>query len=172
MDSMKKISILCILIGLAATSAMGRKVRVKHKIDTHKSTVSTDTMSDYANVSLAPDSVGWEDAVSKINLYGFDKTVNSSKESLFAVNGLDSCAIAEMTLDIVYLDMKGRQLHRMEVSLDCDIPAGETRRVDFPSWDSQKAFYYHKSAAPKKQATPFSVKVSLKSLTLIPNPDP
>lgn len=163
---MKKAFFLGVIIAVVTVSAAGRRVRVKHKIDSRKSSLEI-VMAVEAKLShMTPDSIGWKDAADKISFYGFDKTVNSNKESLFVVNGLDSCDVVGMTLDVTYLDMKGRQLHRRDVERDCDIPSGETRRIDFPTWDTQKAFYYHKSSAPKKQATPFNVKVSLKSLRI------
>lgn len=102
-----------------------------------------------------------------IRFYGFDKTVGSSMESFFISNGLDD-AISELEIDITYTDMKGRQLHRRSVKLDCSIPPKETMRTDIKSWDTQKSFYFHQSVKPKRQATPFAVKIDLLSVTLSP----
>ena len=99
-----------------------------------------------------------------VRFYGFDKTSGSSSESFFVVNGL-GCGITGMKVEITYLDMKGRQLHRREAEFDCDIPAGETRRQDIRTWDIQKAFHFHKSAQPRRQSTPFDVKIRLKGLS-------
>lgn len=101
----------------------------------------------------------------KIRFYGFDKTVTSQKESFFISNGLDK-TLTGVEVEITYFDMKKRQLHQRLVPVECEIPPGETRRVDVKSWDSQKAFYFHQSAAPRRQATPFDVRLRLKSVTL------
>ena len=101
----------------------------------------------------------------KIRFYGFDKTVTSQKESFFISNRLDRQAAA-FEIEITYFDMQHRQLHQRLVQVECEIPPGETRRVDVKSWDTQKAFYFHQSAAPRRQATPFDVRLRLKSLSL------
>lgn len=96
----------------------------------------------------------------KVRFYGFDKTVTSTKESFFIVNGLED-SLKRIGLEITYLDTKGRQLHRREVEFDCDIPSNETRRCDIATWDLQKSFYYKLSAKPRRQATPFDVELRL-----------
>ncbi|MDE6342806.1 MAG: hypothetical protein K2K93_10850, partial [Muribaculaceae bacterium] len=102
----------------------------------------------------------WRDMEKAIRFYGFDKTATSGVESFFIINGLDS-TLMKIGVDILYLDMKGRELHRRECLIDCTVPARETRRVDVKTWDTQRSFYYHKSARPKRQATPFDVKIEL-----------
>ncbi|MDE6785936.1 MAG: hypothetical protein K2J46_02710, partial [Muribaculaceae bacterium] len=69
-----------------------------------------------------------------------------------------------MEIEITYFDMQGRQLHKRTVPLSVNVPPHETIRTDIKSWDTQKSFYYHKSAKPKRQATPFNVKLRLLSL--------
>lgn len=101
----------------------------------------------------------------KIRFYGFDKTANSSTESFFISNRTDS-TLRKVILDILYLDMQGRQLHRRDVRFECEIPCGETKRQDVKSWDTQKSFYYYQSAKPRRQATPFKVKLELKGAVL------
>lgn len=107
-----------------------------------------------------PDSIA-----SKIRFYGFDKTVSSTLESFFIVNGLED-KISALDIDIMYLDSEGRMLHNRSVTLECDLPAGETRRYDIKSWDTQKSFYFHQSVKPRRQATPFYVKMELKAIRI------
>lgn len=116
-------------------------------------------------VSFSSDSITFmEKVLPAIRFYGFDKTITSNLESFFISNGLDK-EISKMEVAITYFDMKGRQLHKRTVTLDCDLPAGQTKRYDVRSWDTQRSFYFHQSVKPKRQATPFSVKIDLLSIT-------
>lgn len=105
-----------------------------------------------------------------IRFYGFDKTVNSGSESFFIVNGTDS-TVVRMRIEITYYDMQKRQLHQRTAEFDCEIPPHETRRKDIRTWDTQKAFYFHQSARPRRQATPFDVTTVLKSVSFKEGPD-
>lgn len=148
-------------------TAEARKIRTKHSIPKRaEKGVAAKEAEQPTCISMATDSIAFCDSIRPaIRFYGFDKTVNSSVESFFISNGLKS-ALSGLEIRITYTDMKGRQLHRRTVRIDTPIPDGETMRTDVKSWDTQKSFYYHKSVRPKRQATPFDVKVELLSVTL------
>lgn len=156
--------ILSIILSIPVVEA--RKIKTKHSIPK----VSTSTINK-ANegegiLILTTDSMEFDEKIKPaIRFYGFDKTATSNLESFFISNSLDS-EISGMEIQITYFDMQGRQLHKRKVCIDCSIPAGETMRTDIKSWDTQKSFYFHKSAKPKRQATPFTVKIELLSITL------
>lgn len=156
-------------LSLVFTSAEARKIRTKHSIPkayTAASSAETSEQSDTKTVSMASDSIVFCDSIRPlIRFYGFDKTVTGNKESFFVSNSLDR-EIIGMEIDITYTDMKGRQLHKRTVHLDSKLPTGETRRYDISSWDTQKSFYFHRSVKPRRQATPFDVKLELISVTL------
>lgn len=88
---------------------------------------------------------------------GFDKNRNSSVESFFITNNTDR-TLTGVTLYIEYLTPEGRQLHKKFLKLDCRIPAGETRKADIKSWDTQRSFYYIKSNPGRNGGTPFDVR--------------
>lgn len=95
----------------------------------------------------------------RITLRGYEKTRDATQESLFATNNAAK-TLTLLCLAIEYRDEKGRQLHRREVRIPCEIPTGETRLLNFPSWDKQHTFYYRHSPAPKRaQASPYDVKI-------------
>lgn len=95
----------------------------------------------------------------RITLRGYEKTRDATQESLFGTNN-SSKTLTLLCLAIEYRDEKGRQLHRRTVKIPCQIPAGETRLLNFPSWDKQHTFYYRHSPAPKRaQASPYDVKI-------------
>lgn len=156
--------------------AGARKIRTK--LPTKYTTVEVEKdvfkdsigQSQFITIEENDSTCNFDEIKEKIRFYGFDKTVTSPKESFFISNRLDKQATA-FEIEITYFDMQHRQLHQRLVQVECEIPPGETRRVDVKSWDTQKAFYFHQSAAPRRQATPFDVRLSLKSLTLIPTTD-
>lgn len=147
-------------------SVQARKIKTRHSITkvTAKA-LEQETSGRDKIFSAASDSILFCDSIRPaIRFYGFDKTVGSNMESFFITNGSD-ISIKRMEIEIIYTDMKGRQLHKRTHSLDCDFPAGETQRFDIKSWDTQKSFYFHQSVKPKRQATPFNVKINLLSVT-------
>lgn len=162
-------------IGLCAILVMpgaeARKIKTKHSIPKKSQTSPKETpeAAQDSIISISSDSITFvEKILPAIRFYGFDKTATSNLESFFISNGLDK-DLRKMEVVITYFDMKGRQLHKRTVTLDCDLPAGETKRYDIKSWDTQRSFYFHKSAKPKRQATPFTAKITLLSITLSEN---
>lgn len=107
------------------------------------------------------------DSIAGLSLYGYDKPLNASAESFYAVNGSGS-DIVMLTVEFTYFDMKGRQLHKAEHTLRCDIPAGETRKLSVPTWDRQHSLYYYKSTVPRRSATPYSVTHVIKAAGIMP----
>ena len=160
--------IIPLILGLLfiAPSIKARKIKTKHSI--HKVSEKTSKAGSSENsdsiISLTTDSLTFVEKIRPdIRFYGFDKTATSSVESFFISNALDS-EIIGMDILITYFDMQGRQLHKRNVSLDVIVPPHETVRTDIKTWDTQKSFYFHQSAKPKRQATPFTAKITLISI--------
>lgn len=97
-----------------------------------------------------------------IAVAGFEKPLRVNKESVF-VSNKSSRELLAISLDIIYMDMQGRMLHRVARTLDVLIPPGETRRVEFPSFDTSSLFYYHLSPSSSRavSATPFDVNITV-----------
>lgn len=94
---------------------------------------------------------------SDICLSGYDKPLNSRKESLFVSNRLPH-EITALEIRLTYSDMADRMLHETVREIRADIPGGTTRRIEFPSWDRQNSFYYHKGRKPRvDNVTPYKV---------------
>ena len=91
-----------------------------------------------------------------IAISGYDKPLSAHNETFFATNKGDK-TIKAINITLNYFDRKKRQLHSATITVDCTIPPGETRLLSIKSWDKQKSFYYHLSAKPRRQATPYSV---------------
>lgn len=100
----------------------------------------------------------------KIVVSGYEKTLRSAKES-FLVTNESTDTIHELGATIDYLDLEGRQLHRRRLTLTVADPMGpgETRLLEFKSWDSQKVWYYRLSEPPrtKGQATPYDIRIRI-----------
>lgn len=87
---------------------------------------------------------------------GFDKEANSNIESFLLVNN-SSKTITGFEVKIDYLDMKDRMFHSRTIRESCDIPAGESRKIDINGWDKQHTYYYYLGNQPRRVATPFKV---------------
>ena len=95
-----------------------------------------------------------------IEISGYDKPLNSKKETFFATNRGES-TIVSIGITLNYFDNQKRQLHKVSKTINCSIPPSETRLLSIPSWDKQNSFYYHRSVQPRRQATPYSVTHSI-----------
>ena len=95
-----------------------------------------------------------------LKISGYDKPLNSHKETFFVTNNGEH-AIVGINITFNYFDNQNRQLHSATRHINCTIPPGETRQLSISSWDKQKSFYYHRSAKPRRQATPYRLTHSI-----------
>lgn len=103
-----------------------------------------------------------------IKLSGYDKPLASRVESLFVTNVLNR-DICSLEITLTYTDMQGRTLHEATRRVRADVPAGTTRRVQFPSWDTQNSFYYRLSRRPRTaNVTPYDVTCRVVRCILLP----
>lgn len=110
-----------------------------------------------------PNDTFWSPPRDSVGVSGFEKTLRSSRESMYITNNTLS-DVAGAGITITYNDMDGRMLHKVSHDIDVDIPYGETRMVDIPSFDRQGLYYYYLSPLPVRanRATPFKVDVEVK----------
>lgn len=107
-----------------------------------------------------------------VRLSGYDKPLGSRVESLFVSNRLDRDIIA-LEITLTYRDLQGRTLHEATRRVRADIPAAATRRIQFPSWDTQNSFYYRHSRRPRTaNVTPYDVTCTVRSCILAPPSSP
>ncbi|MCD8386781.1 MAG: hypothetical protein LUD17_07795 [Bacteroidales bacterium] len=101
------------------------------------------------------------DCTDSLRLSGYEKTLRSSYETLFATNLCAADTIKGVGLTIEYMDASGRQLHQRQVEAREVIPPGQTRQLRFASWDKQKVWYYERSAPARVSsgATPYQISV-------------
>lgn len=98
---------------------------------------------------------------------GFDKPASSAKETFLITNNSDT-EIVGLLLEITYLDLQGRMIHRRNSDITVSIPPAETRMVELPTFDVQKSLYYKESNPPSryKSSIPFDVRISVKEIYL------
>lgn len=96
----------------------------------------------------------------QFRLSGYDKPLRSTSETVFVTNNSDIDIIG-LELTTEYYDMQGRMLHKQTRRIAIDLPAGETRKVDYPTWDRQQAFYFHTSKRGRSAGTPYNVRQSV-----------
>lgn len=154
----------CLVILLAlflyVTHLDGKKIKTGFPIQKEK----TNSKKNRGNTSYCDD-VSWgkervfNDSISQgeiINFAGYEKEINSNKET-FLIQNKSSDNFTGYKVRIIYLDMKDRMLHSRTVSGKCNVPAGETRKIDIASWDNQHTYYYYLGNEPKKVAIPYKV---------------
>lgn len=91
-------------------------------------------------------------------LYGYDKPLRSSQESMF-VSNRSADTVRSLQIETEYFDMQNRQIHKRTLEVEAVVPPGETRQVNFRSWDRQQSYYYFESTRPKRAtATPYKVR--------------
>lgn len=103
-----------------------------------------------------PDSITADTA--DIKFSGYDKPLRATKETVFITNNSPHRLIA-VSFITQYVDTSGRQLHSISRKVAVDIPSGETRRIDFKSWDVQKSFYFVGSRRPRTSAIPYNIRI-------------
>lgn len=96
-----------------------------------------------------------------IGLYGYEKAQQSTKEAFFVINHTDR-VISSLTFSISYYNERGEMLHSRTETVRCDIPATETRKVEFKSWDSQKLWHYVGSLAHHNDfSNPYDIRIHI-----------
>lgn len=106
-----------------------------------------------------------------VRFSGYDKPNRAVRETFFVTNNLpDSVTIVKIDVEFTYTDMQGRMLHSQPHTIECDIPAGQTRKLSVRSWDSNNAFHYYRSTPPqRRQSTPYKVTSKVTSAIALPN---
>lgn len=104
-----------------------------------------------------------------LRFVGYDKAASITRETVHVINN-GPVHVSGVKVKLTYRDLSGHMLHSREITLWTDVPAGETRKVDFTTWDPQNSFHYYKSAKPRKESTPYTI--TLKPLSwLVPRED-
>lgn len=152
-----------VLSAICCPCAFARRMRLKVKPEPVDTTAMTEGSFTVCSPCV-PCNDGY--SIEQAQITGFDKRAEAVVESFFVTNTTDRRLVG-MDFTLTYYTLDNRMLHSRHVEIDCDIPAGETRKFDIKSFDRQKSFYYHKSQAPaRRQATPFRISLQIGCLHL------
>ena len=153
-----KIVVLSFVFATSPLSLHSKKTTIKLKAPKEKVTTFKKN-----HRKTAKDKEEFTEIAKKLTFTGYDKKAGASTETFFINNGSDK-TIKSIELEITYLGSGGKQLHKREVEIEEEIPAGETRKIDIQSWDKQKHFHYVKSDAGKNGSAPYTVRFKIKSI--------
>lgn len=98
-----------------------------------------------------------------LDITHYEKRLSSGKESFRIVNRSEY-ALLGMKLEITYTDASGEMLHKRTESVTAEVPPGEGRIVEIPTFDKRHSYYYKEGAPPRSGGTPYDV--SFKPLAL------
>lgn len=155
-----RIPILLIISLVAATADCDARRRATTRRNVSVRSASGPAATPAVDTIIGPDS-------SAIRLYGYDKPLRSNRETVFITNSGDR-DINSVSITTQYLDTKGREFHEVKRRVYVEIPAGSTRKVDYPSWDRQQSFYYVGSKRPRTSGTPYDVRQSVDTVFAAP----
>lgn len=163
---MREFWLICLfLLVTGSIPAEGRKVRNTFRIEKETSKPKANkaeipgyriALTEAGGSDTSEEKKKLTDELGECTFSGYDKELNSSKES-FLLTNRSSKVITGFVVRIDYQDMEGRMLHSRLIEESCVLPPGETRRFDIKSWDSQHTYYYFLGNEPKKVATPYKV---------------
>lgn len=145
----------CIYMSAQRVSTIRRPLKVRP--EAYSSSLRSDNETIYGDTVAAP--------IKFLSFCGYEKSLRSSKETLFISNNSDSTVTA-VIFTISYIDTSARKIHTRKVRHNGEIPPRETRRIDIPSWDTQKTYYYLKGETPRKSATPYDITIDADSVLI------
>lgn len=116
----------------------------------------SDVVSERGAQSAPFDTVAVPDGM--VRFSGYEKSLRATRETVF-ISNLSAREVARVAFRVTYYDVQGRQIHVARHNIYAPVPPGETRRLDFPTWDRQYTFYYVGSPRPRVSATPYSVRI-------------
>lgn len=143
-------AILLFSITLAGSLSAQRHNTIRKGLKVDRGVLTSGVISDALDTVAA--------SVDSVKFTGYEKTLRATRETVFVTN-LAAREIDRLIFTVTYLDTQGRVLHRARKNLYGGIPPGETRKMDFPTWDRQFAFYYIGSPRPRVSARPYNVRI-------------
>ena len=103
-----------------------------------------------------------------LTISGYEKPLRSTRETLHITNNDTVRTLRSVSIDIIYTDIDGTQIHRRTVDLSLEIPPGETKMIAFKSWDVQNRFFYSGGPKPRIAAYPYTIRITPLSAVYLP----
>lgn len=146
--------ILFMLLGVATVDAQ-RTTRHRLKVETSEPVDTLSQLFEELDTLRLPGDL--------VSVSGYEKPLMSRRESFHLTNASEY-DIVELTAVISYLDFQDKELHKREVNIIADVPAGSTRLLTFPSWDTQNMFYFDGGPVPRRQAYPYHIALTISEI--------
>lgn len=153
---------IILALGMAASDAEARKVTTRLKAPT-----ATKEQRRESRKVTARNAEEFDTVRKNLTFVGYDKKTSAAKETFFVDNSSDT-SLSSLELEISYYNPTGRLIHKRKVEIKENFQSKETRKVDIPSWDTQKSFHYEKSVPSTKGSTPYTVKFKVVSFIKAP----
>jgi hypothetical protein len=150
---MKRILLLMAVVVAMGVCAKQRSTRQKLRAEPLPATVEA---------TAAADTLRGDTVANIVRVSGYEKPLRSRHETMMLTNNDSTITVTAVQLEITYLDMQGRALHKRTATAATTLPPGATRLIDLKSWDVNMLFYYHLNAPTRttSQGTPYRVTVS------------
>ncbi|MCM1005970.1 MAG: hypothetical protein NC402_06725 [Prevotella sp.] len=139
------IILLLAMLALVSTFARRQTLHINEKAMSAQKRVLGEASADSV-FALSGD-----EAANAVRVFGYDKPHNATKESLFITNNLLSDTIISVTLTLKYSALNGAELHTRTIKESCLIAPGQTKRLQFASWDATRTFYYYRTPPRRKE---------------------
>lgn len=154
-------SIVFVIALLMCGAAEAKKVKTKFKTP---SSTQTEKKGVSKRMPEPLDSAELAAIIPQIELSGYDKTTQSTKESFLLTNNSER-NIAGMVIELTYIDLQGRMIHKRDETVKYNVPPGETRMISIRTFDEQKTLYYKNSTPPRSGGMPYSVDIKINSIS-------
>ena len=96
-----------------------------------------------------------------VEMVEFEQRAYDSNSSVSLKNNTTE-DVHNVTFQITYLDMKGRELDYKEYSEAIEIEPGKTKKLDIPAYERGRLYEYYKNREPYMDHPTFKVKFELK----------
>lgn len=159
---MRRLTIFSIILAIVSAFVVAKTIKVPAPKGNHK-----ETLHQKNDFKCIDDSLLRLYRTDSIIFSGYDKTVESNVESFFITNKTAE-TLRSVLIELTYVSTDGRELHRRNCRIDCDIPSQQTRHIDIKSWDKQHSFRYHASRMPQRRvAIPYDISLNLLELSFL-----
>ena len=161
MNTLKSIGIFCLMASSLLSAAPYSQAK---RVTTRLSAPAASHEKQHRQKRRHQDTASRQKIIGSLGFLAYDKKTNAPKETFFIDNGSD-IDLDGLNLEISYFNSAGKLIHRRNAEISTPLPAKETRKVDIPSWDTQKSYHYINSVPSRKGSSPYTVRFKILSVT-------
>ena len=102
------------------------------------------------------------DTLNAVAMVAYDQSWDDWKGTLALRNNTD-VQISNVTYQITYLDMNGKELDYKEFTSEVEIAPGKTKKVNIPAYEHERSYSYYKSKGDYSDPHKFKISFSVVS---------